>query len=71
MLQICSTARPVTVTRGTNLVIGSKAEAIIEESKKILIGKVKKGRQPDLWDGKAAERIVEVLLRSFGVQASA
>ena len=71
MLQICSTARPVTVTRGTNLVIGSKAEAIIEESKKILIGKVKKGRSPDLWDGKAAERIVEVLLRSFGVQASA
>jgi len=66
-----NTERPVTVTQGTNLVIGSKAEAIIEESKKILIGKVKKGRRPDLWDGKAAERIVEVLLRSFGVQASA
>ena len=66
-----NTERPVTVTQGTNIVIGSKAEAIVEESQKILIGEVKKGRRPDLWDGKAAERIVEVLLRSFGVQASA
>ena len=60
-----NTERPVTVTQGTNLVIGSKAEAIIEESQKILIGKVKKGQRPDLWDGKAANRIVKILVESF------
>ena len=47
---------------GTNIVIGSHAGRIVEESRKILNGKVKKGQQPDLWDGKAAERIVQVLL---------
>lgn len=56
-----NTERPVTVTQGTNLVIGNNEEAIIEESKKILNGKGKEGRRPDLWDGKAAERIVKIL----------
>ncbi len=57
-----NTERPVTVTQGTNLVIGNRAGSIIEKSKKILNGESKKGRSPDLWDGKAAERIVQVLL---------
>ena len=57
-----NTERPVTVTQGTNLVIGNRAGSIIEESKKILNGESKKGRSPDLWDGKAAERIVQILL---------
>ncbi len=60
-----NTERPVTITQGTNLIIGNKTEAIVEESKKILNGNAKKGRRPDLWDGKAGKRIVEVLLRSF------
>jgi hypothetical protein len=29
-------------------------------------GKGKKGNYPELWDGKAAERIVEVLLKDLG-----
>ncbi|MCG8603738.1 UDP-N-acetylglucosamine 2-epimerase (non-hydrolyzing) [bacterium] len=57
-----NTERPVTVAQGTNLVIGSSAERIVEESRKILSGNVKKGRRPHLWDGKAAERIVKILL---------
>jgi UDP-N-acetylglucosamine 2-epimerase (non-hydrolysing) len=60
-----NTERPVTVTQGTNLVIGSTCERIVSESLKILDGEIKKGRRPDLWDGKAAERIVAVLLESF------
>ena len=58
-----NTERPVTVTQGSNLVIGSKAEPIFAESMKILNGNAPKSRRPDLWDGKAAERIVTVLLQ--------
>ncbi len=56
-----STERPVTVTDGTNLVIGTEPARIVEESKKILAGNVKRGRQPALWDGGAAGRIVNIL----------
>ena len=57
-----NTERPVTVTQGSNLVIGSRRARIIDESLKILTGEGKDGKRPDLWDGHAAERIVEVLL---------
>jgi len=55
------TERPVTVNEGTNIVIGTDKKRIIEESMKILQGPSKKGRIPELWDGKAAERIVNIL----------
>ena len=48
-----------------NLIVGSHAGRIVEESRKILNGKVKKGQQPDLWDGIAANRIVKILVESF------
>ncbi len=60
-----NTERPVTVSQGTNEVIGIDAERLVAESKKILNGTFKKGKRPDLWDGKAAERIVDVLVESF------
>lgn len=60
-----NTERPVTVSQGTNLVIGHKANRIIEESLNILNGHIKQGRQPDLWDGKAAQRIVKILLENL------
>jgi len=55
------TERPVTVTEGTNIVVGSRTERIVEESRRILNGEVKRGKVPKLWDGKAAERIVGVI----------
>jgi len=58
-----STERPVTVSQGSNLVIGSSADRIVQESKRILNGDFKIGRRPELWDGRAAERIVNVLTR--------
>ncbi len=58
-----STERPVTVSQGSNLVIGSRADRIVEESMRILNGDFKTGRRPELWDGRAAERIVNVLTR--------
>lgn len=58
-----TTERPVTVEIGTNHLVGDdflRAEITANE---ILAGKKKQGKIPELWDGKAAARIVEVLLR--------
>ena len=56
-----NTERPVTVDQGSNVVVGTDPGRIIAEIQKVLRGEGKRGRRPDLWDGKAAERIVEIL----------
>jgi UDP-N-acetylglucosamine 2-epimerase (non-hydrolysing) len=56
-----NTERPVTVSCGTNLVVGTNGDRIIEECMKILSGHGKKGQIPEKWDGLAAKRIVQVL----------
>ena len=56
------TERPVTVIEGTNILVGSNKEKIVSEGRKILQGEIKMGKIPELWDGKAAERIVKILL---------
>jgi UDP-N-acetylglucosamine 2-epimerase (non-hydrolysing) len=55
------TERPITVAEGTNTVVGLDAELIVAESSRIIRGEGKQGRVPEFWDGRAAERIVEVL----------
>jgi len=55
----------VTVSQGTNLVVGTSKEKIIKESLKILAGKVKKGRVPKLWDGHTARRIIKTLTKRY------
>lgn len=60
-----NTERPITVDVGTNILVGSDTELIKKEAKNILDGKAKKGQIPKLWDGKAAERIVKILVDSF------
>ena len=57
-----NTERPITITEGTNTLVGSDREKILKESFRILNGNGKKGKIPKLWDGKAAERIVNILL---------
>jgi UDP-N-acetylglucosamine 2-epimerase (non-hydrolysing) len=59
-----NTERPVTVTIGTNYLAGTDPVAILAASGEILSGKAKKGRVPPLWDGKAADRIADVILSS-------
>ncbi|SDH13187.1 non-hydrolyzing UDP-N-acetylglucosamine 2-epimerase [Nitrosomonas sp. Nm132] len=56
-----NTERPITVEEGTNTLVGTDPARIIAEVGKILRGEGKQGRRPHLWDGRAAERIVEVL----------
>ena len=58
-----NTERPITVTEGTNEVIGSKGEVVLQKSLSILSGERKKGRVPELWDGKSSGRIVDILLK--------
>jgi UDP-N-acetylglucosamine 2-epimerase (non-hydrolysing) len=55
----------VTVTMGTNYLAGTNPDAILEVAGEILSGKAKKGRVPPLWDGKASERIADILLQNL------
>jgi len=58
-----TTERPITVEVGTNQLIGVDLEKAEKACLDVLNGNKKEGRIPEMWDGKAAERIVEILLR--------
>jgi UDP-N-acetylglucosamine 2-epimerase (non-hydrolysing) len=58
-----NTERPITISQGTNQLVGTDPRKILTAAEAVLAGKAKPGRIPPLWDGHAAERIVEVLLR--------
>jgi UDP-N-acetylglucosamine 2-epimerase (non-hydrolysing) len=55
------TERPVTTTHGTNVIVGTDTDKIIEAGLKALNGDRPRQRIPVLWDGKAGERIVSIL----------
>ena len=57
-----NTERPETCTVGTNMLIGTKPEAITPALDKLFAGEWKQGAIPALWDGQTSERIVEILL---------
>jgi UDP-N-acetylglucosamine 2-epimerase (non-hydrolysing) len=57
-----NTERPITITEGTNTLVGTTHAKIVAEASRILEGHGKTGRIPKHWDGKAAERIVQCLL---------
>ena len=56
-----NTERPVTVTVGTNQLLGRDTDALKRETETILDGRRKAGAIPELWDGHAADRIANVL----------
>ncbi|GHT58909.1 UDP-N-acetyl glucosamine 2-epimerase [Bacteroidia bacterium] len=56
-----NTERPETVTVGTNELIGTDPKAIAPALGKLFAGEWKKGGIPKFWDGKTAERIVEII----------
>ena len=56
-----NTERPVTATIGTNILVGRSIPRVREELQKILNGERKRGQVPQLWDGKASERIASIL----------
>ena len=58
-----TTERPETVTMGTNELLGIDPAALAPALDRLFAGAWKRGEVPPLWDGKAAERIVEHLQR--------
>ena len=60
------TERPVTVELGTNLLVNRDCEAILNAAFEVLDGRECGGEIPPLWDGKAGQRIVQVLRDNLG-----
>jgi UDP-N-acetylglucosamine 2-epimerase (non-hydrolysing) len=56
-----NTERPITVEQGTNTLVGRDYKGILSLVDEILSTGGKRGRIPELWDGRAAERIAEHL----------
>ncbi len=57
-----NTERPITIDQGTNTLIGVDPARLIAAVDDVLTTGGKKGRAPDLWDGRAAERIADATL---------
>lgn len=57
-----NTERPVTISSGTNVLVGADKEKIIREARKRLNSYSPEYSIPPLWDGKAAERIVDIII---------
>jgi len=56
-----NTERPITCSVGTNVIVGNDPAEIRRHTTRVLYGQAPRGRVPEKWDGKAAERIVAVL----------
>jgi UDP-N-acetylglucosamine 2-epimerase (non-hydrolysing) len=56
-----NTERPITVEIGTNVLVGRDTTRLWKEMANILGGHAKKGNVPALWDGKAGQRIAQIL----------
>lgn len=59
-----NTERPITIEEGTNTLVGTSKKSILQAYKEFKSGKRKEGKVPELWDGKASERIVDVLINA-------
>jgi len=60
-----NTERPITIEQGTNTLVGTDPEKIIACVGDILATGGKSGRIPEYWDGQAAKRIVEVVIKHY------
>ena len=59
-----TTERPVTVSVGSNVLVGEDVARLKDETVRVLNGQGKKGGIPPLWDGHAAERIADVVMKA-------
>jgi UDP-N-acetylglucosamine 2-epimerase (non-hydrolysing) len=58
-----NTERPITVDVGTNVLVGTDPNRIVSTAMQVIDGDAKKGQMPMHWDGAAANRIADVLVR--------
>lgn len=66
-----NTERPITLTEGTNVLAGSRTESIVQAAT-MMLTKYSSGRstkRPKLWDGRASERILELLRRELATRS--
>jgi len=63
-----NTERPITITMGTNVLVGQDIGKLRTELSKILEGGARPGTIPPLWDGRTGERIAEILLNERAAQ---
>ena len=61
-----NTERPITVTQGTNELMGTSREKILGSFDRIISNNWKTGQRPKFWDGKASDRIADIILRTKG-----
>ena len=61
-----NTERPITLTMGTNTLLGLDPARIAEVPGLLAEAQSKETQIPPLWDGKASERIVDVLAQTLG-----
>ena len=61
-----NTERPITISEGTNRLLGDDPAAVLPAARAILAGQVPPARSPRLWDGKAGERIAAVIAATVG-----
>lgn len=61
-----NTERPITVTQGTNTIVGTDPTRIRAAFEDVIATGGKAGRTPELWDGQAASRIAGILARDLG-----
>lgn len=59
-----NTERPITVTQGTNELMGNSPEKMLTAFDRIMNNDWKTGRKPKFWDGRASERISELIFRN-------
>jgi UDP-N-acetylglucosamine 2-epimerase (non-hydrolysing) len=56
-----STERPITLTEGTNQLVGRDPDRIVKAAREVLTAPPPQPRKPALWDGKAGQRIAAIL----------
>lgn len=64
-----NTERPVTVTVGSNYLVGIEPHDILTTAAAIISGKTKKTAIPEMWDGRAGERIVNILWQHYSSES--
>jgi len=64
-----NTERPITIEQGTNTLVGRDRALILRLVDEILATGGKRGRAPELWDGRAAERIAAHLAAWLATRA--
>lgn len=60
-----NTEKPITLIAGTNVLAGFSSGRVVDLIKKCYGGSWKKSAVPELWDGRAGERIAEILVKAF------